>query len=542
MPSNNSGVSEEKRTWWKEAVVYQIYPRSFFDSNGDGIGDLPGITQKLDYIKFLGADAIWLCPCYASPNEDNGYDISDYQAIMEEFGTLEDFETLLQEAHNRNIRVIMDLVLNHTSSQHPWFQEAKKSRDNPYHDYYIWKEKQGNWQSHFGGPAWSYNPETEEYYLHLFTPGQPDLNWENPSVREEIYKIVDFWVEKGVDGFRLDTVNMYSKTPGLPDLDMPRLATEHFLNGPKIHQYLHELYTRCFKDKGLVTVGEAPGVTPEGAKSYVAPQREELDMIFPFEHMEVDTAEDKWAQVEYLPEKLKKVLTAWQYALEGVGWNSLYFENHDQPRSISRFGDEGKYWKQSAKMLAMLLLTLKGTPFVYQGEELGMTNVPFGPKDYRDVEVLHTLKTRPNTKELFAGIAKKSRDNARTPMQWEDGPNAGFSSQKPWIIVNPNYPEINAKKQQAEPDAIWKFYQKLIAFRKQHPTLVYGRFEALDLEHPNVFSYTRTGEEKFFIFLNLTGRTAGADLPDGERVLSNYEEEGAAGKLRPYEAVLIRKK
>lgn len=475
------------RTFWKEAVVYQIYPRSFQDSNGDGIGDLQGIISRLDYLQKLGVDVVWLSPVYKSPNDDNGYDISDYQDIMDEFGTLQDWEELLTGLHARGIKLMMDLVINHSSDEHPWFVESRSSKDNPYRDYYIWRpggpdgERPNNWSSVFSGPAWELDETTGEYYLHLFSRKQPDLNWENPQLREELYKMITFWLDKGVDGLRMDVINMISKVEGLPSSHRDGLAPgelawggEYYMNGPRVHEFLHEMNDKVLSNYNIMTVGETPGATVEDAILYTDEERKELQMVFQFEHMDVDSGPDgKWDVAPWTLSKLRDILHKWQVGLADKGWNSLYLNNHDQPRMVSRFGDDGKYRVISAKMLATLLHTLKGTPYIYQGEEIGMTNVKFTAiEHYKDIEIFNMYREKvteggadPNS--VLNAIHIKGRDNARTPMQWDDSANAGFTEGEPWLKVNPNYKEINVEQALADSDSIFYYYQRLLALRKK---------------------------------------------------------------------------
>ncbi|MEC0241510.1 alpha-glucosidase [Paenibacillus dokdonensis] len=548
-----------EQAFWKEAVVYQIYPRSFKDSNGDGIGDLQGIHSKLDYLKELGVDVIWLSPVYKSPNDDNGYDISDYYDIMDEFGTLQDWEELLAGLHNRGMKLMMDLVVNHSSDEHAWFMESRSSKDNPYRDYYIWRPGHedgtapNNWTSFFSGSAWQYDDTTAEYYLHLFTKKQPDLNWENPKLRQSIYDMMTFWLDKGVDGFRMDVINLISKVPGLPDDGKEGLSdgSPYYMNGPRIHEFLREMNEQVLSKYEVMTVGEAPGATVEEAIKYTGKDRHELQMVFQFEHMDVDSgAEGKWDLVPWTLPKLREVLHKWQTGLAEDGWNSLYLNNHDQPRMVSRFGNDKEYRGESAKMLATLLHTLKGTPYIFQGEELGMTNVKFiSIEEYRDVEIHNMYNEKvvqggadPGT--IMQAIETKGRDNARTPMQWNTEANAGFTTGTPWISVNPNYTEINAEAAVADPESIFHYYRKLIALRKQNPVMVYGDYELIMQDHEQIYAYTRTlNQEKWLIVLNFTGEPVMLDLPDGLRteggrlIITNYPEDGMnAGELRPYEA------
>jgi oligo-1,6-glucosidase len=556
-------VFEVKRAFWKEAVVYQIYPRSFMDSNGDGIGDLQGILSKLDYLKELGVDVIWLSPVYKSPNDDNGYDISDYRDIMDEFGTMADWEALLEGLHSRGMKLMMDLVVNHSSDEHAWFVKSRESKDSPYRDYYYWRPGKGdgrepnNWTSVFGGSAWKYDELTGEYFLHLFSKKQPDLNWENPTLRKEIYDMMKFWLDKGIDGFRMDVINFISKAPGLPDAGNDRYAWggEYFMNGPKIHDYLQEMNREALAGRNIMTVGEMPGVTVEQAKLYTGEERGELNMVFQFEHMDVDSGPSgKWEVVPWTLSGLRDILHKWQVGLEETGWNSLYLNNHDQPRMVSRFGDEGKYRKESAKMLATLLHTLRGTPYIYQGEELGMTNVKFERiEQYRDIEILnmyreHTEEHGKDAAEVMESVYSKGRDNARTPMQWDDTHHAGFTSGTPWIEVNPNYTRINAKEALADPDSIFHYYKRLIRLRKEHEIMAYGKYDLILENHERIYAYTRTlNDELWLIVLNFFGDETVFELPEHLRhssrqlMIANYEDidpEQPIDKvaLRPYEA------
>jgi oligo-1,6-glucosidase len=557
-------VRNLERAWWKEAVVYQIYPRSFYDSNGDGIGDIRGIIAKLDYLKELGVDVVWLSPVYKSPNDDNGYDISDYRDIMDEFGTMRDWEEMLEEMHKRGIKLVMDLVINHTSDEHPWFIESRKSKDNPYRDYYIWRpgkngKEPNNWESCFGGSAWEYDETTGEYYLHLFSKKQPDLNWENPKVRCEVYDMMKFWLDKGVDGFRMDVINMISKAPGLPDGEPQEgkkyvSGSKYFMNGPRVHEFLQEMNREVLSKYDIMTVGETPGVTPKEGILYTDPSRHELNMVFQFEHVDLDSGPGgKWDIRPWSLADLKKTMTKWQKELEGKGWNSLYLNNHDQPRAVSRFGDDGKYRVESAKMLATFLHMMQGTPYIYQGEEIGMTNVRFPSiEDYRDIETLNMYKERveeygEDPQEVMEKIYYKGRDNARTPMQWDDSENAGFTTGTPWIQVNPNYKEINVKAALADPNSVFHYYKKLIQLRKQHDIIVYGTYDLILEDDPYIYAYTRTlGNEKLIVITNFSEHTPVFRLPDDityntkELLISNYDvdeaEELKEIRLRPWEA------
>ena len=558
----------EKR-WWKESVVYQIYPRSFCDSNGDGIGDLNGITSKLDYLKELGVDVIWLSPVYKSPNDDNGYDISDYQDIMDEFGTMEDFDRMLATAHEKGIKIMMDLVVNHTSDEHKWFIESRKSTDNPYRDYYIWRPAKedgslpNNWGSCFSGPAWEYDKTTDMYFLHLFSKKQPDLNWDNPVVRQEVFDMMNWWLEKGVDGFRMDVISLISKEqPELPDKEpgINGYATFNVsANGPHVHEYLQEMRQKALNNADTITVGECSGVTLEEAKKYARSDEKELNMVFQFEHMDVDSDEKagKWTTRKMDLRDLKKILTRWQKGLQDIAWNSLYWENHDQPRSVSRFGnDSDEYREISAKMLATCIHMMQGTPYVYQGEELGMTNCPFNTlENFRDLESINafhelTEQGKMTEEEMMAAIGYKGRDNARTPMQWDDSANAGFSDADatPWIMVNPNYTKINAKDQVSREDSVFKYYQKLIKLRHESDLIVYGTYDLILDDDKDIYAYIRTlGDEKLIVYCNFSENTREVELPeeftDGKVLISNYNDAKVSEKitLRPYEAIVIQK-
>ena len=554
-----------EKKWWKESVVYQIYPRSFKDSNGDGIGDINGITEKLDYLKELGIDVIWLSPVYQSPNDDNGYDISDYQAIMEEFGTMEDFDSMLAEAHKRGIRIVMDLVVNHTSDEHAWFVESKKSRENPYRDYYIWREgKDGkepnNWGSVFNGSAWVYDETTDMYYLHLFSKKQPDLNWDNPKVREEVFSMMNWWCEKGIDGFRMDVISMISKDQAFPDGEMNNSLYGDFgpycVHGPRVHEFLQEMNKEVLSKYDLLTVGECAGVTIEEAKKYASNKGTELGMVFQFEHMDLDQGEfSKWSDKKVKLTALKENLTKWQNELEGKAWNSLFWCNHDQPRVVSRFGNDSKEYREvSAKMLATCLHLMQGTPYVYQGEELGMTNVPFASVDeFKDIESINAYHEYVESgliskEDMMRYLCYKSRDNARTPMQWNDQKNAGFTTGTPWIKVNPNYVEINAEEEVKRADSVFSYYKKLIALRHQEEVIVYGHYELLLPESEELYVYTRElNEEKLLVICNFTDKEVSYAVPDefvGKEILiSNYEEQEMKQELslKPYEAIVIRR-
>lgn len=553
------------RTWWKEAVVYQIYPRSFMDSNGDGIGDLQGIISRLDYLKYLGIDVIWLSPVYKSPNDDNGYDISDYRDIMDEFGTMEDFDELLTKAHERGIKIVMDLVVNHTSDEHKWFMESRKSTDNAYRDYYIWREGKdaqtppNNWGSCFGGSAWQYDEETSMYYLHLFSKKQPDLNWDNPMVRKEVFDMMTWWCEKGIDGFRMDVISMISKTKEMPDGEVNGLYGDfgpYCVHGPHVHQYLQEMNEKVLSKYDIMTVGETSGVTTELAKQYAGENTHELDMVFQFEHVEGDGKYGKWTDEKIPLTTLKKTLSRWQVDLYGQAWNSLFWDNHDQPRAVSRFGDDRPQYREvSAKMLATCLHMLQGTPYIYQGEELGMTNYPFlSPDDFRDIESINAYKEWCTDGQLshevfWPCITFKSRDNARTPVQWDDSAQAGFTTGTPWITVNPNYKEINAKAETANPNSVFHYYKKLIALRKENPIMVYGKYELLLPDSEELFVYTRTLEqEKLLVVCSFCDHETVFTIPDEfvgtTCLISNMANEYGKVEivLQPYEAFVLHLK
>lgn len=542
-----------KKNWWKESVVYQVYPRSFKDSNGDGIGDIKGITEKLDYLKKLGIDVIWLSPVYKSPNDDNGYDISDYKDIMNEFGTMDDMEEFIRESNKRDIKILMDLVVNHTSDEHKWFIEAKKSKNNPYRDYYIWRDpvdgkEPNDLTSTFSGSAWQYDEESNQYYLHLFSKKQPDLNWENKKIRKEVYDIMNFWIDKGIGGFRMDVIELIGKVPD------EKITT----NGPKLHEYIKEMNRETFGEKNLLTVGEAWGCTTDIAKEYSNPNGSELSMVFQFEHILLDQEpeKEKWDLKPLELLDLKKTLSRWQIELEGTGWNSLFWNNHDTPRIVSRWGNNKEYRVESAKMLATLLHGMKGTPYIYQGEELGMTNIKFeNLYDYEDIETLNMYKERRKKgyshEEIMQSIYVKGRDNARTPMQWSDNENAGFTNGKPWIKVNPNYKEINAKVQINDHNSVFNYYKKLIEIRKLNPIVVYGKYDLILEENKEIFAYTRTLEnEKILVICNFTSNKTEFILKEEiqfkskELLISNYpvdvNEQIDNIELRPYESRMYK--
>ncbi len=555
-------MAEEKKAWWKEAVIYQIYPRSFADSNSDGIGDLNGITAHLDYLETLGIDVIWLSPVYKSPNDDNGYDISDYRDIMDDFGTMEDFDRLLAEAHRHHIKIVMDLVVNHTSDEHAWFIESRSSKDNPHRDYYIWKEpKNGkepnNWGSCFGGSAWELDERTGMYYLHCFSKKQPDLNWENPKVRDEVFDMMNWWCEKGIDGFRMDVISMISKDQSYPDGPVEDGLYGSFgpyvCNGPRVHEFLQEMNNRVLSHYDLLTVGEAAGVTIDEAKKYANSDGTELGMVFQFEHVDlVKSPIGKWTDQKPQLTDFRRVMNKWQYELEGKAWNSLFLDNHDQPRVVSRFGNDSEAYRViSAKMLATCLHMMKGTPYIYQGEELGMTNVYFDKlEDYRDIESINAFHQYVDSgivkaEDMMRYLKEISRDNARTPMQWDDSKNAGFTDGTPWINVNPNYKEINAKAAVADPNSVFHYYQELIKLRHTLPIIVYGKFQGLLDDSETIYAYERHLDGQVLtVACNFTDQEQDCTLFDdlaGEELISNYKEH-KAGKLQPYEARVILRK
>lgn len=554
------------KAWWKEAVVYQIYPRSFMDSNGDGIGDINGITEKLEYLQELGIDVIWLSPVYQSPNDDNGYDISDYQAIMTEFGTMEDFDRMLSRAHELGIKIMMDLVVNHTSDEHAWFVESKKSVDNPYRDFYIWRKgkedgsEPNNWGSCFSGSAWKYDPQTDMYFLHLFSKKQPDLNWDNPDVREHVFDMMNWWCEKGIDGFRMDVISLISKPEGLPD-GVPGengYADSGCANGPHVHEYLKEMNKKVLSHYNLITVGEASGVTLEEAKKYASADGSELNMVFQFEHVgsgpEGNNRFGKWDSHKMSLPVWKKILSKWQTGLEGKAWNSLFLANHDQPRSVSWFGnDSAEYREISAKMLATCLHMMQGTPYVYQGEELGMCNAYFDKlEDYRDIESLNAYKELTETcgvshEEMMGYLKRISRDNARTPMQWDDSANDGFTTGTPWIKVNSNYKTVNAKQQTTDPDSVFSYYKELIRLRHENDIIVYGEYELLEPQNEELFIYTRTwNNEQLMVLCNFTDKdvvipaAVMAQIPADAQILISNHVGNLEAVLRPYEARVYR--
>jgi oligo-1,6-glucosidase len=574
--------SSLEREWWKEAVVYQIYPRSFNDSDGDGVGDIPGIVEKLDYLDDLGIDVVWLNPVYESPNADNGYDIADYRAVMDEFGTMADWERLLDELHARDIRLIMDLVVNHTSDEHEWFVRSRREPAGEYGDYYVWREGRpaadadydvaegpedevppNNWESFFGGPAWGYDDEREEWYLHLFDRKQPDLDWENPAVREDVFEMMEWWLEKGIDGFRMDVINLLSKPRGLPDVDTDAGFTvaEQVANGRLIHEYLGEMNDRVLADRDVMTVGEMLGaeLPLSEARRYLDEDLDGLSMLFHFEHMLLDKGENIWEREDWDLTDLKEVFSRWQARLYRQGWNSLYLNNHDQPRMVSRFGDDGAYRVESATLLATLLHTLRGTPYVYQGEEIGMTNYPFERlEEFRDVDTLLPIENAIDAgdidsfDEVKEAVRANSRDNARTPMQWTDGEHAGFTDGEPWIPVNPNHTEINVEAARENEDSVWQYYRRLIELREQYDVMVYGEYDLLLPDHERLWVYTRTLDDtRWLVLLNFADATTAVPLEttavdteaEAELVIGNYDDAATdltSLTMRPWEARVLQ--
>ena len=554
-----------EKKWWKESVVYQIYPKSFKDSNGDGVGDIRGIIQKLDYLKELGVNVLWISPMLESPQDDNGYDISDYRRIYKEYGTMEDYEELLSEAHKRDIRILMDLVVNHTSDEHNWFIESRKSKDNPYRDYYIWKDpvngkEPNNWGGAFGGSAWEYDPQTQMYYLHLFSKKQPDLNWENEKVRQEVYDMMTFWCEKGIDGFRMDVISMISKDQTFPDGEMNNSLYGDFgpycVHGPRVHEFLQEMNREVLSRYDIMTVGETSGVTIEEAQKYAGEAGKELNMVFQFEHVDNGSGDyGKWTTEKYDFKEFKRIMIKWQEELQGKAWNSLFLGNHDQPRSVSRFGnDNPAYRETSAKMLATCLHMMQGTPYVYQGEELGMTNVYFDKlEDYRDIESINfftelTEAGLMTPEYMMKCLMLRSRDNARTPMQWDDSAQAGFTDGESWIKVNPNYKGINAAQQLEDPNSIFHYYQKLIRLRKEKDIIVYGEFEPIYRDDEQIFAYIRRQkQEKLLTVCNFSDKNAEMEIPEefkgAECLITNLDRTVFEGKivLKPYEAFVLYK-
>ncbi|MFT4666967.1 MAG: oligo-1,6-glucosidase [Gammaproteobacteria bacterium] len=547
-----------KKIWWKEDVIYQIYPRSFKDSNGDGIGDLQGIISKLDYLKYLGVDILWLCPIYQSPNDDNGYDISDYYKIHPEYGTMEDFEELLAGLHKRGMKLIMDIVVNHSSDEHVWFEQSKSSKENSYRDYYYWKPgKEGgppnNWKSFFGGSAWEYDERTKEYYLHLFAKKQPELNWENPKLREEFYKILSFWMEKGIDGFRMDVISLISKRLEFADTKLGALndvIAQVYSNGPKVHEYIQTMYQKVFSKYDVMTVGEGPGISTEVGLDYVDENRGELSMIFHLNHMYLGHGPfGKFDPVPYDWNDIVDIVLKWDEAMGTSGWISIFLDNHDFPRLVSRFGNDKEYRVESAKLLAMMIFTLRGTACIYQGSELGMSNVHFpNLEDYEDVET-HTFykefaKRGLSEADFLKRVHEHGRDNARTPMQWDESEHAGFTTGTPWLNVNPNHKEINAGEAQNNEDSIFHFYRKLMAYRKQNKTFVYGEFKVITQESKDLFVYERKDEEgSYIILLNHSDREQKNDLNLADYELDFYNlVNSEKEKLAPWEGRTYKKK
>lgn len=546
-----------KKVWWKEAVAYQIYPRSFMDSNGDGIGDLQGIISKLDYLKDLGIDVIWICPMYKSPNDDNGYDISDYQDIMDDFGTMDDFNQLLQEVHNRGMKLIIDLVINHTSDEHPWFVESRSSKDNPKRDWYIWRDgkdekEPNNWESIFGGSAWEADENTHQYYLHLFSRKQPDLNWENTNMRKAVYNMINWWLDKGIDGFRVDAISHIKKEEGLKDIPNPKglkyvESFDKHMNVDGIHKYLEELKENTFSKYDIMTVGEANGVNIEDASLWVGEEEGKFNIVFQFEHLDLwDTKINN--KVDII--NLKKILSKWQNGLEGKGWNALYIENHDIPRSVSTLGNDTTYWRESATSIAAMYFMMQGTPFIYQGQEIGMTNVRFKTiEEYNDVKTINLYSINKakgmSDEDIMKIIWASSRDNSRTSMQWDESANAGFTTGTSWIGVNPNYKEINVARQKKDTDSVFNFYKKMISIKKQNDILIYGKYDLILENHEQIFAYTRTlDNEKVIVICNLTASEAVYEYEDEKLkydglVLNNYEvhnhEDTRTIVLKPYE-------
>ncbi|MEE0463308.1 alpha-glucosidase [Blautia hydrogenotrophica] len=555
------------KDWWKNSVVYQIYPRSFKDSNGDGFGDLPGVIEKLDYLKELGIDVIWLSPVFDSPQDDNGYDIRDYRSIYAGFGTNEDMEELIAQAHKRGIKVVMDLVVNHTSDEHVWFVESRKSRENAYSDYYIWKDPKAdgsepnNWGSSFCGSAWEYSEQRGQYFLHFYSRRQPDLNWENPKVRKEVYDLMKFWMEKGADGWRMDVIASISKEQDFPDYPEEEgrkyYTGKYHSNGPRLHEFIQEMNREVLSKYDCMTVGEAPGSTPEVARLFTDPDRKELNMIFTFEHMNIDrvpgSVNRKWALKPFDLRELKRVMSDWQYKLAGRGWNALYFENHDQPRVISRWGNDTEYREECAKAYATVLHGMQGTPYIYQGEEIGMTNVAFELEEYEDIEVRNAFQElvvngKSITREEFQkAVWNKSRDNGRTPMQWDDSENAGFTTGTPWFRVSDRYQEINVKNALEKKDSVFYYYKELIRLRHEEPLLTEGEYRLILPEDEHIFAYLRqTEKEGWLVAANLSEKTLPSEplrefvKEMQEVMIGNYERTGIEGELRPYEAFMMR--
>lgn len=531
-----------KKTWWKESVVYQVYWRSFFDTDGDGYGDLEGVIQKLDYLQNLGVDVIWLNPCFESPDVDNGYDIADYRSIMPKAGTMETFDRLLSEVHKRGMKLIMDLVVNHTSDQHPWFKESRSSKDNPKRDYYIWCDQPNNWRSYFTPSVWELDERTGAYYFHSFATEQPDLNWKNPEVRQEVYSLMKFWLDKGIDGFRMDVINLLAKQEGFPDAENPN-DISYLGNNPGIHEYLHEMHEKVLKHYDIFTVGEIPFVSPEDGVLYVGEDRSELHTLF---HFEVCDYMEHWDM-----QRFKEIQRRWYKGMWGKGWNSQFLNNHDHTRLVTRFGNDTAYRVESAKCFATLIHFLPGMPYIYQGEEIGMTGVRFPSiEDYNDIAMKNKYKEEVekgrDKQEVFESLLHLSRDNSRTPVQWDDTENAGFTSGTPWMKVNPNYKEINVAEALADPDSVYYFYKQLIQLRKKHEVMVYGDYKELFEDHQEIYSFIRELEdEKWLVLLNISEQQVQITLPEllttlsGKMVIANYPaQEDLTDELtmRPYEA------
>ncbi len=542
------------RTWWKESVIYQIYPRSFKDSNGDGIGDLGGIIEKLDYLKKLGVDVLWLSPIFKSPNDDNGYDVSDYCDIMDEFGTMTDFDNLLAGAHARDLKIVLDLVPNHSSDEHRWFQESRKSTNNPYRDYYFWeKEPPSNWTSFFSGSAWTKDDLTDEYYLHLFSKKQPDLNWENPKVRQEIYNVMDFWFKKGVDGFRIDVLPFISKRLDFPNIDpnnFEKAIVEVYANGPRLHEYLQEMNREVSSKYDIMTMGEGIGVKPQNALDYVGEDRAELNMLYHFDHTTINYGQDgKYDPVDWKLSTFKQIFTDWHHAIGEKGWINIFLDNHDFPRMVSRYGNDTVYRKESAKLLATLLLTMRGSPCIYQGSEIGMTNVTFDTLEaYDDVEVvnLHAAwkAAGKDTTPLLKAVQQQGRDNARTPIQWSDAEHGGFTDGQPWLTINTNYKEINAEEALIDTNSVFYFYQKMLSYRKENTTLIYGDYQLLAAESEAVYAYRRWDEGgDFLVILNFSDKELSirnfVNTDTYRLIHANYTNRSVF--LRPWEARIYRK-
>jgi oligo-1,6-glucosidase len=566
-------VFSVEKKWWQSAVVYQIYPRSFADSSGNGVGDIPGILRRLDHLEYLGIDVLWLSPVYPSPMDDGGYDISDYEDVDPEFGTLADLDELIAALHERGIKIIMDLVVNHTSDEHPWFKESRSDRDNPKRDWYWWRPPRdgrtggepgaepNNWGSFFSGPAWQYDERTGEYYLHLFSKSQPDLNWENPEMRQAVYAMMRWWLDRDVDGFRMDVIDMISKDTSLPDGTV-RPGEEYgdlgpfVIDGPRVHEFLQEMHREVFAgvDRPLLLVGETPGVTVEEARRFTAPDSHELDMVFQFEHMQVDRGASKWDVLPFDVRLLKNVMAKWQHGLAGVGWNSLYWDNHDQPRVVSRFGDDGRYRKRSAKALATVLHLQRGTPYVYQGEEIAMTNYPFASiEEFRDIESINyyqqSVAEGEDPEAVLASLRAMSRDNGRTPMQWDDTPNAGFTDGEPWIATNPNYKEVNVAAESGDPDSVLEHYRRLIRLRHEEPAVAYGDFAMVVPDDPKLYAFTRSYEGvDLLVVANFSQDgavipgTVADDWVDAELVLCNLDGERDGLRMGPWESRIYRRR